>query len=157
MLYWVFDLDQTLYQLKSNNEFCYSNLCEDTQLNYLLIMLPSYKIIFTNGTYNHCIKCLDKLCINNNFNSVVSRDMIKTLKPDYNSYLRFMKINNIKNSDKCVFFDDLPENLINAKGFGWITVLINKNKYVSNDIDFWFPSIHIALNYFISKINSSVY
>ena len=155
MLYWIFDLDQTLYQLKSNTDFCYNNLCEDDQLNYLLIMLPSYKLIFTNGTYNHGIKCLDKLQIKKNFKSVVSRDMIKMLKPDYNSYLRFMKINNIKNSDKCVFFDDLPENLINAKGFGWITVLINNNKYVSSEIDFWFPNIHIALNYFTSKINSS--
>jgi len=155
MLYWIFDLDQTLYQLKSDENFCYNNLSNDTQLNYLLTVLPSYKLIFTNGTYNHGLKCLDKLQIKNKFNCITSRDIINLLKPDYNSYLQFMKINKIKNSDKCVFFDDLPENLINAKGFGWITVLINKNNYVSNEIDFWFPNIYIALNYFLSKINPS--
>ena len=65
-----------------------------------------------------------------------------------------MKLNKITLNDKCIFFDDLPENLINAKSFNWVAVLINKNRYVHESIDFWFPSIHIALNYFISKIQS---
>ena len=152
MLYWIFDLDQTLYQLPNNIEFSYDNLSNDDQLNYLLIMLPSIKLIFTNGTYNHGLTCLNKLNIIEHFNKIVSRDKIKTVKPEYNSYIRFMELNNIKQNDKCVFFDDLPENLISAKGFGWITVLINKKKYTNENIDFWFPNIYIALNFFISKI-----
>ena len=55
------------------------------------------------------------------------------------------ELSNIDPNDKCVFFDDLPENLISAKSFGWITVLINKKKYVHNNIDFWFPNIYLAL------------
>jgi FMN phosphatase YigB (HAD superfamily) len=153
MLYWIFDLDQTLYQLKNNEMFEYSQLCKDEQLNYLLIMLPSYKYIFTNGTYNHGLLCLNKLKIKDNFTTIVSRDMIKTLKPEYNSYIRFMKLNNINNKDKCVFFDDLVDNLIAAKGFGWITILINQHRTVNNNIDFWFPNIYIALNFFVSKCN----
>ena len=153
MLYWIFDLDQTLYQLPNNVSFNYNKLSEDEQLNYLLVMLPSRKIIFTNGTYNHGLSCLNKLKIMDNFSSIISRDKIKTLKPEYDSYNRCMEVNNITNNDKCVFFDDLPENLIAAKSFGWITVLINKNKYMDNSIDFWFPNIHLALNFFVSKIN----
>ena len=153
MLYWIFDLDNTLYQLPNNIDFKYTLLSKSKQLNYLLSILPSKKIIFTNGTYNHGIICLKKLDIISNFNSIISRDKILTLKPEYNSYVKCMKLNNIYNNDKCVFFDDLPDNLINAKGFGWITVLINKNKYVDENIDFWFPNIYIALNFFISKIN----
>ena len=49
--------------------------------------------------------------------------------------MRCMETNNINSEDKCVFFDDLPENLIAAKSVGWITVLINKNKYMDNSID----------------------
>ena len=155
MLYWIFDLDQTLYQLPLNVDFSYTELYKDNQLNYLLGNLPSSKIIFTNGTYNHGKLCLDKLDIKNNFKNIIARDTIKTLKPEHNSYYRCMMLSGILQTDKCVFFDDLPENLIEAKSFGWITVLINRKNYVDNNIDFWFPNIHIALNFFNSKINKN--
>mgnify|MGYP006445302973 FL=1 len=153
MLYWIFDLDQTLYQLPSNVDFNYKLLKKNEHLKYLLDVLPSTKLIFTNGTYNHAKICLNKIDIENNFKSIISRDKILTLKPEHNSYIRCMNLNNITNNDKCVFFDDLPDNLINAKSFGWITVLINRNKYIDEQIDFWFPNIYVALNYFLSKIN----
>ena len=124
MLYWIFDLDQTLYQLPCNVDFNYKLLKKNENLKYLLDELPSTKVIFTNGTYNHAKICLNKIDIENNFKSIISRDKILTLKPEHNSYLRCMNLNNITNNDKCVFFDDLPDNLINAKSFGWITVLI---------------------------------
>ena len=47
MLYWIFDLDQTLYQLPSNMDFSYNALSKDNQLNYLLSKIPSTKIIFS--------------------------------------------------------------------------------------------------------------
>ena len=153
MLYWIFDLDQTLYQLPCNVDFNYKLLKKNDHLKYLLDSLPSTKIIFTNGTYNHAKVCLNKLDIMANFKSIISRDKILTLKPEHNSYVRCMNLNNINNNDKCVFFDDLPDNLINAKSFGWITVLINRNRYIDEQIDFWFPNIYVALNYFVSKIN----
>jgi len=153
MLYWIFDLDQTLYQLPLNVDFSYKVLNKDNHLDYLLSKLPSKKIIFTNGTRNHGEICLNKLDIKKYFKNIIARDIIKTLKPEYNSYYRCMMLSGIKQTDKCVFFDDLPENLIAAKSFGWITVLINKNNYIDNNIDFWFPNIYIALNFFISKIN----
>jgi len=154
MLYWVFDLDQTLYQLKNNQDFSYEKLYKDDQLNYLLYMLPSSKLIFTNGTYNHGLHCLNNLDITENFNNITSRDKIKCLKPEFNAYQRFMKLNKINQNDKCVFFDDLPDNLVTAKGFGWITVLINQKKTINNNIDFWFPNIYLALNFFVSKCNN---
>ena len=153
MLYWIFDLDQTLYQLPCNVDFNYKLLKKNDHLKYLLDSLPSTKIIFTNGTYNHAKVCLNKLDIMENFKSIFSRDKILTLKPEHNSYVRCMNLNNITNNDKCVFFDDLPDNLINAKSFGWITVLINRNRYIDEQIDFWFPNIYVSLNYFLFKIN----
>lgn len=156
MLYWVFDLDLTLYQLPSNVEFSYKYLNPDGHLNYLLIMLPSKKLIFTNGTENHAELSLNKLDIKHNFSSIVARDTIRDLKPNYDSFIKFKRINKIKINDKCVFFDDLAENLISAKQHNWITVLINKNNYIHESIDFWFTNIYIALNFFICKIQDNL-
>ena len=156
MLYWVFDLDLTLYQLPSNVEFSYKYLTPNGHLNYLLIMLPSKKLIFTNGTENHAELSLNKLEIKHNFSSIVARDTIRDLKPNYDSFIKFKRINKIKINDKCVFFDDLAENLISAKQHNWITVLINKNNYIHESIDFWFTNIYIALNFFICKIQDNL-
>ena len=54
------------------------------------------------------------------------------------------------------FFDDLIVNLETAKNFGWITILINptlsKKDYINNDnIDFYFPNINQALDYFLTN------
>ena len=156
MLYWVFDLDLTLYQLPNNVDFNYKYLNTDNQLKYLLIMLPSDKLIFTNGTENHAILSLNKLDIKNNFSRIVARDTIRDLKPNYDSFIKFKKISKIKINDKCVFFDDLAENLIAAKQHNWITILINKNNYIHESIDFWFTNIYIALNFFICKIQDNL-
>jgi pyrimidine 5'-nucleotidase len=155
MLYWIFDLDNTLYQIPHNGDFSYNNLVQDDQLNYQLFMLPLKKIIFTNGTMGHANMCLKRMNIDDQFNKIIARDSINDLKPNNSAYLKFMNSCNIMPYDKCIFFDDLPENLIEAKQFGWITVLINKNRYVHEDIDFYFPNIYLALNYLITKIHKN--
>ena len=152
MLYWIFDLDNTLYHLPLNTELRYELLGKDNQLNYLLTMLPLQKIIFTNGTYGHAKKCLENIGITKHFNKIISRDRINSLKPDYHSYVKLLNICKIKKNDLCVFFDDLPENLITAKELGWTTILISKTNYIHSSIDFWFPNIYLAVNFFVSKI-----
>ena len=154
MLYWIFDLDLTLYNLPSNVSFDYKYLKPDAQLNYLLTMLPSKKVIFTNGTYSHALVSLNKLKLKNNFMDITARDTINDLKPNVSAYESFININNIKNNDLCVFFDDQPINLIESKKFGWITVLISSEIILNENIDLHFPNIHIALNYFLSKIRN---
>lgn len=154
MLYWIFDLDLTLYELPNNVDFSYKYLSKDKYLHYLLSKLPNKKLIFTNGTYNHAITSLKKLDILDLFHNIEARDTLMSLKPYHKCYMNFIIKNKINLKDKCVFFDDLPENLINSKKLNWITVLINKKKYVHQEIDFWFPNIYIALNYFICKIQN---
>ena len=152
MLYWIFDLDLTLYQLPANKEFDYKYLNKDEQLLHLLKSIPCEKLMFTNGTYGHANNCIKKIELYDIFSNIVSRDMINCLKPANSSYEKFIKLNNIKNKDKCVFFDDQPINLIESKKYGWITVLISKEKVFEERIDFQFSNIHLALNYFLSKI-----
>ena len=155
MLYWIFDLDYTLYDIPMEISFNYNLLDKDFQLNYLLGKLPCKKYIFTNGTFNHGIICLNKMDIVNNFEQIIARDTINDLKPNFSSFRQFKNLTNIKEKDKCVFFEDSVENLIQAKNFGWITVLITKKNVIDENIDFQFPNIHVALNYFLSKINKN--
>ena len=152
MLYWIFDLDLTLYQLPQGVEFNYKHLNNDSQLGYLLSMLPCSKKIFTNGTYNHGLVCLDRLGLEGKFDKITARDTINDLKPNISAFKSFMKLNKIKLNDKCVFFDDQVDNLVASKKLGWITVFISPENVVNESFDFKFNNIHIALNYFLSKI-----
>jgi len=154
MLYWIFDLDYTLYQLPEYINFNYNFLSKDTQLNYLLTMLPCNKILFTNGNTSHAIRSLEILGIKDKFISIYSRDNVESIKPDVRSFNSVIKASKIKNTDKVVFFEDTVDNLITAKSLGWITVLINKKQALTPEVDFWFPNIHIALNYFVNCIQS---
>ncbi len=154
MLYWIFDLDYTLYDLPIEQRFDYSLLKNDLQLNYLLEELPCKKLIFTNGTFDHGIRCIEKMNITKNFEKLIARDTINDLKPKMSSFKSFIDLTKIKNSDKCIFFEDSIDNLIQAKNLGWITVLITKENIINENIDFQFSNIYVALNYFLSKINN---
>ena len=154
MLYWIFDLDYTLYDINKSLNFNYERLDKDIPLDTFLKLLPCKKIIFTNGTYDHAIKCLDIMDIKNNFESIIARNTISDLKPNMNAYIKMMFMCDIDKKDKCVFFEDSINNLIIAKKFGWITVLISKFSINNNSIDFCFPSVHYALRYFLTKISS---
>ena len=153
MLYWVFDLDETLYDLYGRR-FNYNLLEKDSHLKMTLNTLPCKKIIFTNGTYGHAIDCLKRIGITNNFRQIVARDTINDLKPSKSSFLKFMQQTKIKRNDLCVFFEDSLSNLEEAKKLGWITVYIGRDnlKNYNYQPDFNFPNIQIALNFFIYHI-----
>tara|TARA_Y100000287_G_C14083686_1_gene286868 strand:+ start:36 stop:521 length:486 start_codon:yes stop_codon:yes gene_type:complete len=159
MLYWVFDVDHTLYQLpKDAPFFSYSFLSPDPQLKYLLSVIPCKKLLFTNGTKDHGIMTVKKLNVKEKFpdNCVVGRDTLNgILKPDINAFEEFIRLMKINSNDKIVFFEDSPENLVTAKSLGWITVLIGRRKPMINDIDFWFTDINQALNYFNNCISKN--
>jgi putative hydrolase of the HAD superfamily len=152
MLYWIFDLDYTLYDLNKSINFNYNKLKKDEKLDKYLKLLPCKKILFTNGTYEHAIKSLNTIDIKGNFREIIARNTIGDLKPNLNSYIKMMFMCDINKKDKCVFFEDSLSNLIVAKKLGWITVLISKFSVNHNSVDFCFPTIHHALLYFLNKI-----
>ena len=149
MLFWIFDLDYTLYNIPKNIGFQYKYIYDDNYLGLLLSFLPQKKIVYTNSNTNHCNLCLDIMNIKNKFNKIVTRDNNK-MKPYIESYENFMYINNIKSNDTCIFFEDTEINLFVAKKFGWITVYIGE-KNSKPYIDFSFITIHEALEYFIKN------
>ena len=140
MLYWIFDLDYTLYQLPRGTPFSYSKLNSDSQLRYLLKKLPCEKLMFTNGTVFHADTCIKKMNLCGCFDNVIARDSIQDLKPNQSAFQKFEIFNKITSEDKCVFFEDSVENLVVAKDRGWITVLIHPDRHANTheNIDFYF-------------------
>jgi len=166
MFHWIFDLDDTLYQIK--NEYSqhkihdglyvdYSFLKEDKKLKILLKCLLGNKIIMTNSIDKHCQMVLNKLNISSCFNETFDRTSMGHMKPHPITYINIIKKLKIHKKDTSIFFDDITVNLIMAKKFGWVTVLITPDprKYYEghNSIDFVFPNIHHAIAYFVKKIH----
>ena len=155
MLYWIFDLDHTLYQIPDGKKFDYSYLDQNNNINHLLTKLPSKKMIFTNASYNHVYLCLNILNISN-LDKIITRDDIMTLKPLPKAFIRFLNQTGIRDSDKCIFFEDSVNNLVRAKTYGWITVLISRKPLNLPFIDFCFPNIEVALTYFNDLIKNRI-
>jgi len=87
MLYWIFDLDNTLYNV--GNQFSYAKLQKDTNLSRKLSLLPEKLILFTNANKNHTYECLKKIGIKDNFNAIIHRDIKpENLVFDNDGYLR---------------------------------------------------------------------
>lgn len=153
MLYWVFDLDNTLYQVY-NQRFDYNLLKVDKSLQEMLSILPCKRIIFTNATLVHAKVCLQHMGIINKFHNVIHRDIISDIKPNLNAFIRMMLLTGIGKNDKCIFFEDNLSNLVMAKSLGWITVYIRPNIISHPSVDYSFSNINVALKYFINIISN---
>ena len=167
MIYYIFDLDDTLLRLTNNEKAHLKNLFKFPQIsefdlikNYrviskrkqlkkLLQYINNPKIILTNANAIHAKLSLHNMDILDCFNSIIDRDMIRCLKPNMQAYLLTMKLNNIKDPYKCLFFDDQLPNLVAAKMIGWNTVYIG-NIITNPYVDFSFNNIYDALIFFIN-------
>lgn len=153
MFNWIFDLDDTIQPsppfTKGYYDF-YNNIKIDTNLQKLLHELNGDKYIFTNATLSHANNVLNKKGIYQEFNSIIDRNIMNTLKPNVDAFLTFIHLSKINKHKINVFFEDSLPNLITAKKFGWITVLISPNSVRHNAVDFNFRTIHQALYYFLN-------
>ena len=185
MYYFFFDLDDTLmptsqfYFLNNLNKAYYQlhndprrrkkhiniitndyqkYIQKDLKLYSLLSQLNFPKYIITNGSRIHCMLSLKNLGIMSLFRGGIDSNSIhySQLKPNIYPYLAAMEMSKMDlDKDKCIFFDDIPDNHIVPKTkLNWITVLIGttyppeKKPYF---IDWCFPDIYQALLFFIQK------
>jgi FMN phosphatase YigB (HAD superfamily) len=159
MVYWIFDLDYTLYSLPKNIPFDYKYLKTDIVLKKLINALPGEKGIFTNGTREHAYNSVIKMGLENVFNFIDGRDSLEGLKPEPNIFIKFMRKNNISINDKVLFFEDTLPNLEVAKRLGWITIYIQGDSSSNllrrpKSVDFIFSNIKEALYFFHNHMNS---
>ena len=155
MIYWIFDLDNTLYHIPQHINFNYNLIQKNYNLFDLLSKIKDKKIIFTNGTKSHAIHTLDLINIHSCFdiNDIYGR-YETGFKPSLKSYNEIIRVNNIKDTDKIIFFEDTIENLIVAKKkYNWITVDITGKYYNNESVDFSFNNIEQSLQFFINCLN----
>lgn len=152
MLYWIFDLDNTLYQIPENQDFNYNHVKFDIHLLNILKTLPGRKILFTNGTHDHSKFVLTKMGLQTSFHLIVNRTIMGTIKPDPNAFVKLINWAGITSTDNCLFFEDSIYNIMVAKQFGWKTIYVGPHHHViktnSNvNPEFAFPDIKYALTY----------
>lgn len=115
---YIFDLDDTLYQIK-NNQFI--NKVDKQELK----KLKGIKIIFSNATFGHVNMFLKNLGITDMFNVIFSTDILGGYKPNPLLYKKIMDVCKLTDNDNIYFFDNLPINLYPAHQYNWKTVLIH--------------------------------
>jgi len=152
MLYYLFDLDDTIVIHSPNRNDDMYDLKPDPCLQKLLNDLNNKSYIFTNGTYGHAEQVLTNMNLTN-FKKIYARDTIPYMKPHIKSY-EFVQKNilyqdyNTDVNNTFVFFEDTLENLRMAKNLGWITIwihpLFNRGPMYSF-VDYSFPNIYDAL------------
>ena len=152
MINWIFDLDLTLYEL--NGPFSYANMRIPKNLRQQLLQLQGRRVMFTNGNLYHSLQCIKLFNLSRVFHKVLCRELTD-LKPAINSYIKAYHYAKMNTKDKCIFFEDTLVNLVMAKNFNWITVLIKKNpsqyEKSSKKVDYYFDNINDALNFFLQQ------
>ena len=180
MIYWIFDMDETLYQ--SKGKFNYNSLRPSIELISLMKKLNGLKILFTNGTHQHANIVLDKIGLVSCFDLILDRNILNVMKPNPEAFLKLIKWCSITPNDTCYYFEDSITNLIIGSSLGWQTILINpynnfnnnnntndnnnNNKIITFDfiekgkkvkkratINYTFNNINNALKHFTSRIN----
>ena len=181
MIYWIFDMDETLYQ--SKGKFNYNSLRPNIELISLMKKLNGLKILFTNGTHQHANIVLDKIGLVSCFDLILDRNILNVMKPNPEAFLKLIKWCSITKNDTCYYFEDSITNLIIGSSLGWQTILINpynnfnnnnntndnnnnNNKIITFDfiekgkkvkkratINYTFNNINNALKHFTSRIN----
>ena len=116
---------------------------ENPELNQALKNIKGHKVIFTNGSFHHAEKVLERLGIKENFNNIHSIETSNYIpKPSVEAYYSLIKKESII-AKKSIMFEDTVWNLKTAKDLGMTTVLIspknhllenNKSDYIDYDI-----------------------
>jgi FMN phosphatase YigB (HAD superfamily) len=165
MIYWIFDMDETLYNFEKG-KFSYDQLKKDNELIYLINKLNGRKILFTNASHQHTNIVLDKLGLVSSFDLILDRDTLGVLKPHPLAFIKLIKWCSITERDTCYFFEDTINNLIMGNIIGWQSVLINPkaNNEINKKMDFIFLDKNknipikktIAVNYVFKNIKTAL-
>jgi FMN phosphatase YigB (HAD superfamily) len=126
MIYWIFDMDETLYQI-NGSLINYDEIKPNQELVALIKKLSGLKILFTNAGHHHTNIILNKLGLVSSFDLILDRDILGGLKPSPIVFLKLIKWCSISPTDTCYFFEDSFQNLVVGSSLGWKTILIDKN------------------------------
>jgi pyrimidine 5'-nucleotidase len=114
----------------------------DPKLRRILESLPYPLWVFTNSDYPHASRVLKALGVDDLFAGITDMfAMDFELKPNPSAYRVTLELAGEPDPNRCVFFDDIPANLITGKKFGFTTVLVGgENNHP--EIDYHLKNIH---------------
>ncbi len=137
-----FKIDTEEYLEKTHDIPLDQYLEYDHNLDTILELLPQKKWVFTNSDFRHSSRVLKALGIEKHFDGII--DVWATdfrPKPESYAFHKALEISSSNSTGSCMFFDDIPKNLITAKSLGIKTVLVGDN-IPNNYSDFHISSVH---------------
>jgi putative hydrolase of the HAD superfamily len=126
-----FDIDEYEYMDYVHDVPLENHLKKDLRLNTLLESYPQRKIIFTNADRKHVDRILEYLGVRSFFEDVIDiQAMMPHLKPHEKAFTKALEIAQLPSWDNCVFIDDHPSNIGQARKMGINSILIDeKSKF----------------------------
>ena len=112
----------------------HSVLQPDPRLSAAIASLPGRKLIFTNGSYQHAVRVMERLDVTRHFEDIfdiVAADFIP--KPQMQPYEKLATRFNIT-LNKSVMIEDLERNLVPAAQLGMTTVWFKQEEH---------PDLHV--------------
>jgi putative hydrolase of the HAD superfamily len=109
-----------------------SRLAPDASLTAAITRLPGTRTIFTNGCRHHAGRILSRIGLHHLFEDIWDiRTIGFTPKPDAAAYDMVVVASGL--DPKCAaMFDDIPHNLLAARGLGMTTVWLNTGSEFSH-------------------------
>ncbi|XP_023638340.1 uncharacterized protein C24B11.05 [Capsella rubella] len=129
----------------------YEKLKPDPVLRKLLLSMPHRKIIFTNADKAHATRALTRLGLEDCFEGIICFETLnpssdsKTqqilCKPSVEAFEAAIRIADVVDPRKTIFFDDSIRNIASAKATGLKTVFVGDSVLVPG-ADYALSSIH---------------
>jgi putative hydrolase of the HAD superfamily len=99
----------------------------DLKLRELLLSIPKPKWILTNSDTPHARRVLQTLNLLDLFEGILDITLMEYKnKPNPSVFYKALQYAGSPVAERCVFVDDIPHNLAEAKQLGWITVLVGE-------------------------------
>ncbi|KAL9295812.1 putative pyridoxal phosphatase [Arabidopsis thaliana] len=128
----------------------YEKLKPDPVLRNLLLSMPHRKIIFTNADKAHATRALNRLGLEDCFEGIICFETLNPssdsntqilCKPSVEAFEAAIRIADIVDPRKTIFFDDSIRNIASAKATGLKTVFVGESVLVPG-ADYALSSIH---------------
>lgn len=114
----------------------------DQRLRQILDEIPQPKWILTNSDHAHASRVLDALNLTDLFEGIMDITLMEyENKPNPGVFQRALELAGNIRAEQCVFLDDIPHNVAQAKSLGWKTVLVG-DKPNNGSADFQIPDIY---------------
>ncbi len=114
----------------------------DPHLREVLARLPQPKWILTNSDTAHAGRVLNALDVTDLFEGILDITSMGFInKPELAVYQKALEIAGNPHPQNCAFVDDAPQNLVQARHLGMVTILVG-SKSANPETDFHIPDIY---------------